>query len=496
MIQNDKQRASARQGVRQAAKSVATAVLLIGCVVAIACGAYSLHTNLSTAGSVEMLLVLLVALRWGFLQATLVSLTVIFCLNYLFVPPIFTFTVADPQNWVALFTYEITALLVSSLSSKVQSHAGQVERQRERAVKLYDLSRAILLIDQRQPAAAQLQTLITEIFRVQQVEVMISPEPLHSIVPEDSEQDAWFHLRDSPTPKDHDDALLGSSCRLLRLGETTIGSIRMKGWTVDPLIADAVASLAAITYERAEALRREDRAEIQRDAERLRTVILDGLAHGFKTPLTAIQTASSGLLAIDYLNPAQAQLVSIIDERATMLSQMTTRLLQTAALEAKEIRLRRKSDSMADILHTLVQDQDEETRRRTTIKLPEKLREDQLDRPLVELAIQQLIDNAARYSAVGSVIEIIMTQNRSETTVIVQNTSMPGFSIKPEERTRIFERYYRGVDAASGPAGTGLGLSIVKKTAEAHGGQVAVECLDNRTRFIFSIQHYSRGSNE
>ncbi len=443
-----------------------------------------------------MLLVLLVALRWGFLQATLVSLTVIFCLNFLFVPPIFTFTVADPQNWVALFTFETTALLVSILSSKVQSHAAQVEEQRERAVKLYELSRAILLIDQRQPAAAQLQTLITEIFRVEQVEVTISPEPLLSVTSETSGQHGPVHLDGSSTPKDHDDPLLGTSCRLLRLGETTIGSIRMNGWSVDPLTADAVASLAAITYERAQALRREDRAEIQRDGERLRTVILDGLAHGFKTPLTAIQTASSGLLAIEHLNPAQTQLVSIIDERATMLSQMTSRLLQTAALEAREIRLRRKCDSMADVLYTLVQDQDEETKRRTIIKLPETLRDDQLDRPLVELAIQQLIDNAARYSAVGSVIEIIMTQNQSETTVIVQNTSMPGFSIKPEERTRIFDRYYRGGDAASGPAGTGLGLSIVKKTAEAHGGQVAVECLDNRTRFIFSIQHYSGGRNE
>ena len=69
------------------------------------------------------------------------------------------------------------------------------------------------------------------------------------------------------------------------------------------------------------------------------------LAHGFKTPLTAIKTASSGLLAIDHLSSTQLELVAIIDERVTMLSQLTTRLLQTAALEAKEVRLRRSDTS-------------------------------------------------------------------------------------------------------------------------------------------------------
>ncbi len=488
--------ASAQGGVKQATQRVLTTLLLVGCVIAVACGAYFLHTNLSTAGSAEMLLVLLVALRFGFIQATLVSLSVIFCLNFLFIPPIFTFTVADPQNWVSLFTFETTALLVSILSSKVRSHAAQVEAQRGRAIKLYELSRAILLIDRRQPAAAQLQTLIAEIFMIDQVEVLISPEPFLSVAYEHADEDVPVADGGPTTSRDDDDPLLGTSNRLLRQGETTIGSISMKGWKVDPLTADAVASLAAITYERAQALRREDRAEIQRDAERLRSVVLDGLAHGFKTPLTAIQTASSGLLAIDHLNPAQAQLVLIIDERATMLNHMTTRLLQTAALEAKEIRLRRKSDSMADVLYTLVHNQDEETRNRTTISVPEDPHEDQLDRPLIELAIQQLIDNAARYSAVGSLIEITMIQTISETTVIVQNTSMPGYSIKPEERTRIFDRFYRGVDVASRPAGTGLGLSIVKKTAEAHGGHVAVDCLDDRTRFTFAIQYYSKGKHE
>ena len=103
-----------------------------------------------------------------------------------------------------------------------------------------------------------------------------------------------------------------------------MGGMTMRGWRIDPLAADAVASIAAISFARARAIQMENRAEVERDAERLRTAVLDGLAHGFKTPLTAIKTASSGLLAIDCLSATQLELVSIIDERATMLSQLTT----------------------------------------------------------------------------------------------------------------------------------------------------------------------------
>jgi two-component system sensor histidine kinase KdpD len=473
------------------AKRVALSALLVLCVVSVAAVTYILHGNLSTAGFLQIFLVLVVAMRFGFFQATVVSISSFLCLNFLFTEPVFTFVVADPQNWVALFTFEGTALLVSRLSSKVRIHAAEVETQRTRALKLYELSRAILLIDQRRSTSDQIRSLIREIFEVDEVEIWIVPENDQTAEPtktESTRQAYGAYIADSSV----DDSATCFSQRPLRLGTSAFGAITMRGWAIDPLTADAVASLAAITFERARAIHRESRAGVERDAERLRTAVLDGLAHGFKTPLTAIQTASSGLLALDQLNATQEELVSIIDERATMLSQLTTRLLQTAAIEAKEVRLRRSGVSIADLLHRLVLGQNADTRNRTILIVPEKLEDDQVDVPLIALALEQLVDNAAKYSAVGSPIEIRVSQNESETAIIVQNQSLGGASIRPEERTRIFERFYRGTDAVRGPAGTGLGLSIVKKTAEAHGGRVSVECLDETTRFTFAIQHYRK----
>ena len=132
--------------------------------------------NLSTAGSLDLLVVLLVALRLGFFQATVVSIAAFLSLNFLFTAPVFTFVVADPQNWVSLLTFEATALLVSGLSSKVRLHAAQAEEQRARAVKLYELSRAVLLIDQRRSTSEQLCSLVSEIFEVEEVQFWIAQD--------------------------------------------------------------------------------------------------------------------------------------------------------------------------------------------------------------------------------------------------------------------------------------------------------------------------------
>jgi two-component system sensor histidine kinase KdpD len=370
-------------------------------------------------------------------------------------------------------------------------HAEQAEQQRASAVRLYDLSRAVLLIDQLQSTADQLAQVIREVLQVGEVEIWAPAE--------DGSMAGETYLSSATTPAEraylagheYDDFANATSCRLLKRGTSITGSITLSSWDIDPLTADAVASLAAIAFERARAVERETHAKLERDAEKLRTAVLDGLAHSFKTPLTAIQTASSGLLALDGLDATQAELVGIIDERATMLNRLTTRLLQTAALEAKQIRLRRTNASMLQLVRKVLGELDEETRARTSISLLGDVADDQMDATLVELALQQLMDNAAKYSTIGSPIEITVNQRESATVVVIENIRDAGSTIRPEERFKIFDRFYRGLDALHGPPGTGLGLSIVKKTAEAHGGHVRLECPDGMTRFVFSICRHS-----
>jgi len=461
------------------------ALSLAGVLVAAATAvvAYSLHFNLSATVSIELLLVVLISLRWGFVSGSLASLTAAAFLNFFFIPPLFKFAVEDPENWVSLITFETAAIIVSRLSSQVRRNTEEVERQRARSMTLYELSRAILLIDNRTSLRQQLSQLIAELVHVQSVDVW-------TLYDHQSVQQTSTPLLAHPAQQafldnlDLDNASV--TTRILRSGTTPVGAMILSHWQQDPLLADAVASLAAIAVERARAVQRENRAEAERNTEQLRSAVLDGLAHGFKTPLTAIRTASSGLLAIEQLTPTQTELVTIIDDRATMLTHLTTRLLQTAALERGELRIHRTQASLPQLVETILRQQDSETRQRIHLHTSANLAPVDIDIPMMELALLQLIDNAEKYSDVASTIDISITQSPSETTVLVKSR---GCAVSKEERSLIFERFYRGTSAIAGPTGTGLGLSIVKKTAEAHGGRAWVEPDGVVSSFFLTVQH-------
>ncbi len=476
-------------------ENIAILGIAVLAVVVVAALGFLLHLPLSAAEPLELVVVLLVALRRGLLQASITSLVAVLCLDYLFTQPLFTFTVSDPQNWISLITFEISALFVSKLSSKVRSHAARVDQQQRRAMSLYELSRALLYVQEQRPIADQLSPLIRELAGVEGVAFWMKMEggstdprsPLSGLV-----QAAYEACTEE---RNLDDIPNRRSSRTLRLGVTVIGGMALEGWEPDPFIADAIASLAALAFERSRANRQESRAEIARDAEQLRTAVLDGLAHSFKTPLTAIQTASSGLLAVGQLTAMQTELVSIIDDRATMLAQLTTQLLQTAALDAKQIRLHRTTVSLTDLIDNVVRERDEEVQQRITLHIPLGLDGDDVDAPLFELALQQLVDNAAKYSAPRTVIDVTVEQGRWETVVAVSNVGRVGFSIRPDETTKIFERFYRGTRSEYGPAGTGLGLSVVQKIAEAHGGRAWVECRDETATFHLGIPRRRGGKH-
>ncbi len=470
----------------------AGALLSAALAVAFAIFGYFLHFSLSAAEPVELLLVILVALRLGLFEASVTSVAAALSLDFLFTQPLFRFAMADVQNWIALLTFETVALFVSNLSSKVRKHAAQAQEQERRASTLYELSRSILYVQQQRPIGEQLSPIIRDLIGVDQVAFWSITEEAASgnaVSAGDLSEAAYqAYLLD----RNVDDIEGRCSVRSLRLGVTLIGGMALGGWSPDPLMADAVASLAALAFERARANDQESRAQMARDAEQLRTAVLDGLAHGFKTPLTAIQAASSGLLAIGALSPMQSELVSIIDDRVTMLAQITTQLLRTAALDAGEIRLRRHTTRLAELIERVVHAQDAEVQARLRIESSPAPVEEDIDAPLVELALQQLLDNAVKYSAPETPVEIRIGRSAWETAITVCNASSAEFQITPEEKTRIFERFYRGNRDGYGPPGTGLGLSVVKKIAEAHGGRAWVECGETTTRFSFCVANVRR----
>lgn len=434
--------------------------------------AFRLHLNLSTTGFLYFLIVVMASVLLGFWEASITSLIAVNCLNYFFVPPVFTLRVSDPQNLVALTTFEITALVVSRLSTRVQGQARAEARQRMEIEKLYELSRRILLLDRRRTIGPQVVALIQEIFGTESVALFdatlahVDAVGLRAKDLEHLARGAYF--QDNTLEDESADAL----AHVLRLGYRPVGAIALTDREIGWRTMRSIASLSAIALERARSFETESRAEAGRQTEQLRTAVLDSLAHAFKTPLTAIQTASSGLLEGGSLSGDDREMAALIDERAEHLNRLTTELLQMARIDAEEVRLRRERISVLTLIEDAIgRHRDQLHGRRLEVPETASCLEVWGDREMLGAALEQFIDNAAKYSTPGSPISVSAEQKLGEIVIATHND---GPAIRAADRERIFERFYRAEESKHRAPGTGLGLSIAKKTAEAHGGRTWV----------------------
>jgi two-component system sensor histidine kinase KdpD len=450
-----------------------------------------LHVNFSTTGFLHLLIVVLVATISGFWEATVTSLVALTCLNYFFVPPVYTFYVADPQNWIALLTFESTALLVSRLSIQLEKQAHTAILERRGMEKLYELSRRTLLMNPQQLPGSQIVAQIRDVIQVDGL-ALFDGTRAHADATGDSSPELEVLARDTYLQnRNEDHADLMTWQRVLRLGTSSIGAIVLRGNNLNPLLADSVASLTAIALERARSFEKQSHAEAARQSEQLRTAVLDALAHAFKTPLTAIRTASSGLLEAGHLDPSQEGLVTLIDEEADKLNTLSTRLLQTAKLDASDTKLRREYVVIPQLIdEILTEHADQLDGHPTQVSITNQRCATYGDRELLGTAIMQFIDNAAKYSTPGSPIAIAVDDRDGEILISVHNE---GSEVRPEDRERIFERFYRSPGSNHRAPGTGLGLSVTKQAAQAHRGRAWVNSEKGKgTTFFLSLPYMER----
>ena len=279
--------------------------------------------------------------------------------------------------------------------------------------------------------------------------------------------------------------------RVLHMGNLPIGAILLRG-EISILMANAIASVVAITFDRYHAFANESRTERARQTEQLRTTVLDSLAHAYKTPLTAIEAASSGLSAMGSLPPAEAGLVALIEEQAELLSQLTTRLLKTARLEASNLVPHAETVVIAPLIEDVVASLREQL---SGVSVKIALSRDDLaiccDRSLLVALLTQYVDNAGKYADAGTAVTIQAAEDANE---VIFSVHSFGTAIPAADYERIFDRYYRCSVPANKVPGTGIGLSVAKRTAQAQGGHVWVTSdIKKGTTFYASLPTASQG---
>src|ERR1035438_8716963 len=410
-----------------------------------------------------LLIVVPTALLCGFWQAVLVSLSAVVVQSYLTARQAEFNPAADPANSVTLLAFVLTALLVSRLSARVTAHAKESESWGGQMHDLYEFTRRTLQMNLHVEPGAQLAELVHEIFALEAV--VVFDADLHETYqagfwkedPQELAQNVYYFETSD------DDQQTGIGRRVVRLGTVPIGSLVVRGDT-SPLTNNAIASLIAITFDRYRAFANESRIETERRTEQLRSTVLDSLAHAYKTPLTAIRAASTGLGEMGHLSPGQAELVGLIDEQTGLLGELTTRLLTTARLDAGEVAVHATPVGVASLVEEVVASLRD---RLASMKVSIDLADDNLilscDRQLIVILLTQYIDNACKYSIFGTTITIRVVRSSAE---VIFSVHSFGPVIPMADRERIFDRYYRSATHANRASGTGIGLSVARRVAD------------------------------
>ncbi len=355
---------------------VSSILIAVVSVLAVALALSPLHDRISptTAALTLLVVVLVVATRRGLAPALAASFAGMLGFNYFFLPPVHTFTVADPENWVALAAFLATAVVAGQLSARAKRRAEEAEDRQRQIQQLY----------------ADLQN----------------------------------------------------------------------------------------AFDRAAS------AEADRQAERMRSALLDAVTHELRTPLTGIKASVTALLSdateSQRDEPPLApddrrEMLLVIDEEADRLNRYIGNLMDLAKIEAGSLPLRRSWTAPSVIAREAV---DRVRRRRGTQPIRVAVAPDTpaifVDGRSLAEALFMLIDNAIKYSPADSPVFVSVYAAAGDTVEFAVEDEGPG--IPPHLRDRVFEKLFRAMDPeSSGPGGTGMGLAIARGIVEAHDGTIRIE---------------------
>jgi two-component system sensor histidine kinase KdpD len=448
---------------------------------------YAIPHNPTTVGFAYLLLVLLIASTWGLAEATLASIASTLTFNFFFLPPIGRFTIADPQNWVALVSFLATALVASRLSAQAKRQAlDAVERQRD-IERLYTFSRAILLIDPAEPVARQLARKLAEVFELDAVVLFDRrSNEIHRAGPADFDG-MEDQLRDAASQgTSFSDPERKRVITAIRLGSEPIGSFAIQGASMQDSVLQGIGNLIAIGLERARAQDLAHQVEAARRSEQLRTTLIDAMAHEFKTPLTSIRAATTSLLSTpDQPAASRKELLEVADEEARHLQVLIDDAVDMARLESNHIQVRRESTDPKELIHDVLASLHTQIDNRPVeIRADESLPRLELDRRLMKLALKQVLDNALKYSPPRSPVTVRLSNSDGAVNFEITDRG-PG--IPEQEQSRLFERFYRSPSVKNQIPGFGLGLAIANNVVQAHQGELTVTSHPGDTTFRVSL---------
>ena len=431
--------------------------------------------------------VMLAGYNLGVFPAIFTAIAGVIISGYLYFAPLYSFQVASPQEVLNLLLFMVIAVVVSHLSSVAKKNINIARKREQEMTDLYAFSRRLAAAQSAAEIFVAIQDHLANL--VQRKVVLLGaadaggnddvPDIVHSAVTraehdegiehivQDTNSDTWLIRRVSP--KTPDFGLVA-----VDLGNVTGQELADMRHRIDDALADAAATL-----ERLDVARALNEAKMRSESELLREALIGSVSHELRTPLASILGAATIL----HNAPALAHderllaLTAVVRDEAERLNIDIQNLLDATTISRQQVRPKLQWVEPVDIVNAAV----DHRRRRlagypVTFDLDSNLPIVHVDPAQVEQALMQIIDNAAKYSPVGSPIRIAAhPQVHPQGRTVVLSVQDSGAGLTQQERRQVGGRFFRGPRHAATTSGSGLGLWITKAFISANGGKVEVE---------------------
>jgi two-component system sensor histidine kinase KdpD len=487
-------------------RDIAVSVAGLGAIALVVATLRALQSvpNPTIAGLLLLLIILITATAVRVHVAIAVSVIATLAFNFFLLPPFYTFTLADPQNWVALFVFLVVAIVASQLSAAVRARAQEAVGRRDELARLFDLSRDVLVMTDSREAISTLARSVARRFDLESLAITLPRKDGWDVfaggtqtVSLDTRQlSAAFAAAQASLEFDayartyagHKTLMVeGQLIRLvpLRVGTKPIGLLAAAGRPVEAGTLDALAGVVAIAIERVKFLEERKDAELTRQSEALKTALLASLSHDLRTPLTAIRVAATNVKASRLTEGERIDQGDLILTEVERLTRLFQNVLEMARIDAGAIatepRWAHPSEIVAaarnQVEHTL---QQHILQVRVDPDVPVKV-----DPRLTATALAHLLENAAQYAPAGTTIQLTAGASDEGLMVAVRDHG-PG--IAPADLPHLFDRFYRGAAANVRASGTGMGLWIARGLLAVERGQVWAEnCPDGGALFTIRV---------
>ena len=441
---------------------------------------------------VYLLGIIVVATRLGYGPSIAATVLSVLLVDFFFVPPYFSLAVSDFQHIVTFGVMFVVAVVVAGLTERIRLQARAAAVREERTASLYDLTRELASTRATGPLALVAARHLHDVFDAKVALFLSDAEetllPLatgeHSFVPDMKERAVleWAWANDKPAGLSTD-TLPAAAAIYLPLHEAR-GRVGMLGISptdrdrfLDPEQRgqlDVFASQVASALERAHLAENAHKAQLDIEAERLRSALLSSISHDLRTPLAVITGAASALIEPNpaLADAARRDLQETIYEEATRLNRLVHNLLDMTKIASGAIKVNKEWQPLEEVVGAVLSRTESLLRNHVVeVKLPSDLPLVPIDAVLIEQVLINLLENVAKYTPKGS--HVTLSAKQEAGTVVVELAD-DGPGIPPEYEDKIFEKFYRLPREREG-GGAGLGLAICRGIVTAHGGRIWAE---------------------